>query len=130
MDIWTKGAAALVLVAGASSGAEAQVAGGHYISLDGTIEHQFQPSGDYVGKVHGEEELTGVGVYRQGVGICWMTRSDGSKLEGDVLFYLDEVQCCLATEPISDKVAMTQVWVKGTGFGYRVCKDQVYRRAP
>lgn len=102
----------------------AQLAAGTYTSLDGTMEHHFQSSG-----IVRDPPGTSLGVFRMGAGICWLNRDDGSKKPGDLILYVGEVQCCLQVEDISDKVALTRVWVQGTGFGYQMCKNQVFVRS-
>ncbi len=127
MTKFLPGALALLWAAITASGAFAQVAGGNFVSLDGVLEHHFAQSGDYLGKAS-DMDTPAVGVFREGDGVCWTTLSDGTKQPGNVLIYVGEVQCCMSAEAISDKVAFTQVWVKGTGVGYRMCTNQVFRR--
>lgn len=117
----------LLMVAATVGSSLADVAGSDFVSLDGTLRHHFAPSGDYAGTVTNPDASV-VGVYREGAGVCWLNKDDGSKLMGDLLLYIDQIQCCLSTEPISDKLAFTQVWEKGTGPGYRMCNTQVFRR--
>lgn len=107
--------------------ARAGVAGNDFISLDGTVQHHFASTGDYAGKVT-KPDASVLGVYREGPGVCWLNKDDGSKLMGDVLLYIDQIQCCLSIEAVSDKLAFTQVWEQGTGPGYRMCGNQVFRR--
>jgi hypothetical protein len=117
-----------MLLAGATA-ASAQVAGRSFVSLDGLMHHQFKATGDYLGKVDGLN-VPVEGVFREAPGVCWLNKDDGTRQNGDVLLYIGEVQCCLSTEAISDKVAFTEVWVQGTGNGYRMCKNQVFKPEP
>jgi len=119
---------AVALAGACCTSAAAQVSGGHFISLDGAMEHQFLATGDYVGRVHGKSGVDVVGVFREGPGVCWFNFTNGGKKSGDAIIYVGEVQCCLGVQTISDKTAMTMVWVEGTGPGYQVCKNQVFSR--
>ena len=113
------------LVAGGAANA-AGVSGGHYVSLDGSMEHNFSPSGDYMGKSTVMDTVAN-GVFREGPGSCWLNMDDGSKKMGDILVYVAEAQCCLSSEIIADKTVMSVIWVQGTGPGYVMCKNQVFR---
>ncbi|MBN9345892.1 MAG: hypothetical protein J0I48_06755 [Devosia sp.] len=116
------------LLISAATSALGQVAPGTYVSLDGVLEHQLKPTGDYVGKRRDEQETSGARVYQQGADICWVTREDGSRKTGDLMLYVGEVQCCLSVAQISDKFTFEQIWVEGVGFGYGMCKNQVFQR--
>lgn len=115
----------LILTFISTTQARSESLSGNYVSLDGTKQYQFSISGDYRGNTKAGSVF---GVYRQGPNICWLTRNDGAKQYGDLVLYIDEVQCCLQIETISDKHALTQIWVKGTGPGYQLCQNQVLRK--
>ena len=117
------------VVAMMASAAVAGVAGSTLVSLDGTMRHEFDKTGDYLGKADWLDAPV-AGVYRDEPGVCWLDNTDGSRALGDLVLYIGEVQCCLSTQSISDKVAFTQVWVKGTGNGYGLCRNQVFRQGP
>lgn len=101
---------------------------GSYVSLDGQLEHEFLSSGDYTG-IARDPDASGAGVFRQGPDTCWLNLNDGSKKTGNLLLYVGEVQCCLSVVAISDKLGFTRIWIDGTGFGYRMCTNQVFRKA-
>lgn len=104
---------------------------GEYVSLNGKFHHIFKPSGDYWGEAnHGKKyKSSGSGLYQQGNGLCWTTRLDGSKgATGNLILYVDEGQCCLEVRHISDKIAVTKIWVKGYGTAYALCENQVWKK--
>jgi hypothetical protein len=103
---------------------------GEYISLDGQYKHNFKATGDYWGSAtYSGKEHSGSGLYEQGSDICWIENKDGSKgAAGNIVFYVGEVQCCLQFRQISDKYAVSKIWVKGTGVGYALCQNQVLRK--
>lgn len=121
------GLALLLVVASSATRASSEPLTGNYVSLDGTVRHQLKQPGDYRG--YGAD-FSVVGVYRQESGVCWMTKNDGSKNPGNLLLYIDEVQCCLGVEYISDKYVLTKIWVTGTGTGYQLCRNQVLKKEP
>ncbi len=106
------------------------VLSGRYETLEGEIQHIFSESGDYWGEIKDIEravEFSDTGVFEQGKEVCRL-ENKSQTITGNVLIYVGEVQCCLEVRQISDKFAVTKIWVKGTGFGYRVCKNQVLRK--
>ncbi len=120
--------AGLLMALLSPSTAWAQLSGNNLISLDGQLEHHFVQTGDYVGLAQDPDGRV-EGVYREGPGVCWLTGNDGTRQNGDVLIYVGEVQCCIQSEQISDKLAFTSLWVQGTGPAYRMCKSQVFRQS-
>ena len=102
---------------------------GAYVSLDGKYGHDFKSSGDYSGVIKEEKEYSVTGVYELGDQICWSANQDGTKTAtGNVILYLGELQCCLEFRQISKKFAVSEIWAKGTGVGYRLCHNQVLQR--
>ena len=102
---------------------------GFYRSLNGKFGHSFKASGDYSATAF-EVNESADGLFQQGEGICWKNLSDGGRTAGNVLLYIDQVQCCLEFRAISDKYAVSEVWVQGTGPGYRFCRNQVVIKVP
>ncbi|MGI8853582.1 MAG: hypothetical protein ACR2GC_09905 [Methyloceanibacter sp.] len=99
---------------------------GFYKSLDGKFGHNFKSSGDYsVTIFDGAMNESANGLFQQVEGLCWSEPRGGPRILGNVLLYIDQVQCCLKFRAISDKYAVTKVWVKGTGLGYGICTNQV-----
>lgn len=101
---------------------------GSFESLDGEFKHRFEKSGDYWGQVHRQnsEPVVVSGLYQSGENACWVTNRDGSKgAAGNVLIYIDMVQCCLELRKISNKFAVSKIWVEGSGAGYGLCNNQV-----
>lgn len=117
----------LMLFITSNAGAE-KIISGELESHDGKFKHNFKASGDYWGQVKSKDfDPSSVsGVFEQGNGICWNSLANGSKgASGNVLIYVEEVQCCLEFREISNKFAVSKVWVKGTGTGYALCNNQV-----
>jgi hypothetical protein len=102
---------------------------GKYVSLNGKYKHDFKPSGDYSGVAKHEKEQSGTGLYEQADEICWLPKNDGSKgPTGNVIIYVGEAQCCLEFKQISNKFAVSKIWIKGTGVGYALCHNQVLQK--
>lgn len=100
---------------------------GEYKSSDGKYHHIFKPSGDYWGHrtySNSPKGATVAGVFEQSEGIC--ANLNGGR--GNVIFYVDEVQCCLKIKRISDKFVVSKIWVKGSGTGYALCNNHVLNR--
>jgi hypothetical protein len=98
---------------------------GLYKSLDGKIEHDFKPSGDYLGNYAGTYTRKDSGLYQQGSGVC--KSSQGAS--GNILLYFNNEQCCLRFQKISDKWTVSFI---GSSFSYigqhGVCSNGVFVR--
>ena len=111
-----------------ASVASAQTLSGEYVSLDGKIQHNFKPSGDYSVKVlNGKKWLSASGVFQLGSELCWKANSNGSKGEvGNVLVFIGDAQCCYQFREISDKFAVTLIWVRRAVIPMsQFCENQV-----
>ncbi|MGE5753731.1 MAG: hypothetical protein ACM319_08850, partial [Deltaproteobacteria bacterium] len=62
------------------------------------------------------------GVYSDGKDKC---RSNQQK--GNLMIYVDEMQCCMMTQEIAGKLVLTEVFSKGDE-GMSICKDRVLTR--
>lgn len=62
------------------------------------------------------------GVYSPGKDKC---RSNHQK--GNLMIYVDEMQCCMMTQEIAGKLVLTEVFSKGHE-GLSICKDRVLTR--
>ncbi|MEJ1407110.1 MAG: hypothetical protein Q2484_17025 [Candidatus Sedimenticola sp. (ex Thyasira tokunagai)] len=102
---------------------------GKYESLDGKYKHEFKASGDYSGAAKLSKTYSGTGLYEKASEICWVPKKDGTKgATGNVILYVGEAQCCLEFRQISNKFAVSKIWVKGTGTGYVLCQNQVLQK--
>lgn len=103
-----------------------QIVSGKYVSSDGKYQHIFKESGEYSGRVKITDiEYSVLGLYRQGSEICIVSQKDGSQgATGNVMLYVDKARCCLKFQQISNKFAVSRVWMEGGGIGYFLCNDQ------
>ncbi|NJD61482.1 MAG: hypothetical protein FIA93_02020 [Deltaproteobacteria bacterium] len=62
------------------------------------------------------------GVYSHGKDKC---RSNQQK--GNLMIYVDEMQCCMMTQGIAGKLVLTEIFSKGHE-GMSICKDRVLTR--
>ena len=99
---------------------------GEYKSADGKYHHIFKASGDYVGHHIYSNSPGGTveGVFEQGGGVC--ANQGGG--EGNVKFYVEEVQCCIKVKKISDKFVVSKIWAEGRGTGMALCNNHVLNK--
>lgn len=117
-------AALIILLFIATTQAYAEtIVSGILKSSDGMFEHEFKASGEYWGKrsFSNSKPSEVVGLYEQGLSICGNTKG----VKGNVLLYVDQVQCCLKFKKIANNYAVSKVWVEGKGTGYALCSHQV-----
>lgn len=116
---------ALILGIVATSGASYSqtIIDGEYKSSDGKFHHVFKMSGDYWGhRTYSNSPGRSIeGAFEQGEGVCANQRGE----QGNVKFYVEEVQCCLKVKKISDKFVVSKIWVEGSGTGYALCNNHV-----
>ena len=96
---------------------------------NGAFEFQRRkpdPAGDNTSTVEGKGEPASyervTGVWTSGKGIC----SSGLQ-KGDLILYVDEMQCCMMVQLVADKLVLSAVFTKGKD-DLSLCRNRVLSR--
>lgn len=66
------------------------------------------------------------GVWRSGDGICWI--GDKKQQTGNVLIYVDSLECCMLAQFLGNKLVLSEVWQKGY-HELNICSNRVLTRS-
>jgi hypothetical protein len=62
------------------------------------------------------------GVWQYQEGMCWL--GDKKQQQGNVMIYVDTLQCCMSAQFLGNKLVLSEVWEKGYD-EYGVCINRV-----
>lgn len=62
------------------------------------------------------------GVWQYQEGMCWL--GDKKQQQGNVMIYVDSLQCCMSAQFLGNKLVLSEVWRKGKD-EYGVCVNRV-----
>ena len=62
------------------------------------------------------------GVWQHQEGMCWL--GDKKQQQGNVMIYVDTLQCCMSAQFLGNKLVLSNVWDKGHD-EYGVCINRV-----
>jgi hypothetical protein len=65
------------------------------------------------------------GVWAEGDGICWT--DDQKQKKGNLMIYVDTLQCCMFAQMIAGKLVLTEIWSKGDD-EFDICSNRVLNR--
>lgn len=112
--------ASLLVCLSPASSANAQSWIGSWSTSDSKYSYTFKASGDFECKgesynysLKAKGRTNASGVWQSGLGICWEGEKNSGR-DGDLLIQVDDLQCCLSAQIISDKLALSKIWAKGT----------------
>lgn len=57
------------------------------------------------------ERLSRDGVWQSSAGICWL--GDKKRQTGNLMIYVDTIQCCMAAEFLANRLVLSEIWQKG-----------------
>ncbi len=65
------------------------------------------------------------GVWQHQEGMCWI--GDKKQQQGNVMIYVDSLQCCMSAQFIGNKLVLSEIWNKGND-ELGVCTSRVLTR--
>ena len=73
-------------------------------------------------KRHTHTQAKTDGVWHSQAGMCWL--GDQKQQQGNVMIYVDSLQCCMSAIFLGKKLVLSEVWKKGID-EYGVCQNRV-----
>ncbi len=65
------------------------------------------------------------GVWTEGDGICWI--GEQKQQTGNLMIYVDTLQCCMLAQTIAGKLVLSEIWAKGYD-EFDICSNRVLNR--
>jgi hypothetical protein len=109
----------------ASSSARAQQIEGMWSDSDRKNTYIFQRSNrfQFDGEVFGRHVSVN-GVWETNPGLCWL--GDNKRVTGNIILYVDTIQCCLSAQHLGGRLVLTEVWRKGGDVRLgQICQNRV-----